>query len=253
MSEIEFLHFQPGNSLWHRHDPRLKLLEISIWSILALSAPPIVMGLITLIIAILLGISGTRISRMKKPLFFWLIMALTITISAGLNGGWPFSRSGLTSGAIRSARLLSVLMAGQLLSSTTDPSDLAAAIRKILFFLPSSWAASISSAISLTLAFIPRILDETALIRDAAFSRGLGNRRSPLKRALSLGLPMAEATLRRADITTEALLSRCICENPTGPELHLNFQDVLISLAVIIPPVLLLFAANHCHISYITV
>ena len=29
MRELEFLHYRPGSSLWHRHDPRLKLLELS--------------------------------------------------------------------------------------------------------------------------------------------------------------------------------------------------------------------------------
>jgi len=263
--ELEFFHYHPGGSIWHRHDPRLKLLELSLWSIMALASSPGVMGIIALILIVLLGISGTRISRMRRPLVFWAIMAFTIILTAGLSGGTgsaerlaigsyslPFYPEGLARGALRAARLLTVLMAGQLLSATTDPSDLAAALRKILFFLPSSWSSSLTTAISLTLAFIPRILDEAAIIRDAAFSRGLGSRRSPLRRLVSLGLPMAEATLRRADLTTEALLSRCYSENPTLPELHIKRSDLLLILGVILPP-LALIAASHCHISYIPV
>jgi len=227
----------------------MKLLELSLWSIIALASPPVVMGLTAGILIILLGISGTRISRMRKPLLFWAVMALTITLTAGLNGTsdgielsnrvLPFSLEGLKSGALRSARLLTVLMAGQLLSATTDPADLSAAVRKILFFLPTSWSSAMATAISLTLAFIPQILDEAGIIRDAAFSRGLGSRRSPLRRSVSLGLPLAEATLRRADLTTEALLSRCYSENPTPPELHLRISDILKALAVILPPLIL--------------
>jgi energy-coupling factor transporter transmembrane protein EcfT len=229
----------------------MKLLELSLWSIIALSSPPAVMGLAAVILIILLGISGTRISRLKKPLLFWSVMALTITITAGLSGAaagieisgrvLPFSREGLYSGMLRSARLLTVLMAGQLLSATTDPADLSAAVRKILFFLPSSWSSAMAAAISLTLAFIPQILDEAGIIRDAAFSRALGSRRSPLRRSVSLGLPLAEATLRRADSTTEALLSRCYSENPTPPELRLKIADILKTLAVILPLLILRF------------
>jgi energy-coupling factor transporter transmembrane protein EcfT len=91
-------------------------------------------------------------------------------------------------------------------------------------------------AISLTISFIPRIMDEAATIRDAAMSRGLGLRRSILRRAVSLALPMAEVTLRRADITTDALLSRSFTENPTPPDLKYRRSDVLLFLAVTIPP-----------------
>jgi len=227
----------------------MKLLELSLWSIIALSSPPLVMGLTAGILMILLGVTGTRISKMRKPLLFWAVMALTITLTAGLNGTSagieisgrvrPFSLEGLKSGALRSVRLLTVLMAGQLLSATTDPADLSAAVRKMLFFLPSSWSSAMATAISLTLAFIPRILDEAIIIRDAAYSRGLDSRRSPLRRSVSLGLPLAEATLRRVDLTTEALISRCYSENPTPPDLHLRISDIIKTLAVILPALIL--------------
>ena len=115
-----------------------------------------------------------------------------------------------------------MLLAGQLLAATTDPGDLAGAVRSLTGFLPSRWSASLAMAISLTISFIPRIMDEAATIRDAAMSRGLGLRRSILRRAVSLALPMAEATLRRADITTDALISRSYTENPTPPDLKIQ-------------------------------
>jgi len=252
MGEVEFLHFHPGNSLWHRHDPRLKLLEISLWSIMALTAPPYVIGSIALILLILHIISGSRIKRMKKPLIFWLMMAAVIILTAGLSGNaekitiesrvLPLRGDGLISGSIRAARLLTVLMAGQLLSATTDPADLASAIRKILFFLPAAWSGTLASAISLTLAFIPRLLDEVSTIRDAAFSRGLGSNRSLIRRSVSLGLPMAEAALRQADVTGDALLSRCFSESPTPGEFRLGLTDLLLIFSVVLPPFILLIA-----------
>ncbi|MCK5736484.1 MAG: hypothetical protein KAH21_08400, partial [Spirochaetaceae bacterium] len=73
------------------------------------------------------------------------------------------------------------------------------------------------------------------------------------RRAVSLGLPMAEATLRRADITSEALLSRCYTDKPTSRELSLRFTDILITLTVILPPLILGFILrvqffNSCHL-----
>lgn len=246
MKELDFLHFKPGGSIWHRHDPRLKLLEIVLWSVLALAGRPLVMGCIALIILILLVDSGVGLKRMRKPLLFWAIMAAAIILSAGLSdkslpldiGGivLPFGKAGLVSGSLRAARLLTVLLAGQLLTATTDPADLAGAIRKLTGFLPASWSGSLATAISLTLAFIPQILDEGATVRDAAFSRGLGARRSILRRAVALGLPIAEATIRRADVTSEALLSRCYTDTPTSPDIHIETFDLPITMAVILPP-----------------
>lgn len=249
MKELDFLHFKPGRSIWHRHDPRLKLLEIILWSIMALAARPFVMGCIAMIIMILLGVSGVGIKRMRKPLLFWVIMATAIIISAGLSDKsiplivngivLPLGKSGLISGSLRAARLLTVLLAGQLLTATTDPADLAGAVRKLTFFLPRSWSGTLATAISLTLAFIPQILDEAATVRDAAYSRGLGARRSILRRAVSLGLPIAEATIRRADLSSEALLSRCYTDTPTTPDIHIRPFDIPVTLAVILPPLLL--------------
>ena len=237
MKELEFLHYRPGSSIWHQHDPRLKLLELALWSILALGAAPLVMAGISVLLLVLHVTSGSKFSRMKKPLLFWGIMAVVIILAAGLSDqSKPFSSAGLITGALRAARLLTVLLAGQLLAATTDPADLAGAVRKITCFLPSSWSGSLATAISLTLAFIPRILDQGATIRDAAFSRGLGSRKSVFRRAISLGLPMAEGTIQQADRTSEALISRCYVDNPTAPDIRITFLDLILTIVVILPP-----------------
>jgi len=244
--ELEFLHYRPGGSLWHRHDPRLKLGEMVLWSILALSAAPEVMGVTAGMLVLLHAVAGTRIRRMRKALLFWVLMAGAIIVSSGLGdaasplviGGFalPFGKAGILAGAIRSARLLTVLLAGQLLASTTDPADLAGALRRLTAVLPSSWSGTLATAVSLTLAFIPRLLDEGATVRDAAFSRGLGERKSILRRSVSLGLPLAEATLRGADTVSEALLSRCYVDNPTPPDLKFTKNDLYCGLLGILPP-----------------
>jgi energy-coupling factor transporter transmembrane protein EcfT len=200
------------------------------WSILALSAAPEVMAVTAGVLVLLHAVAGTRIRRMRKALLFWVLMAGAIIISSGLGD------AGVLAGAIRSARLLTVLLAGQLLASTTDPADLAGALRRLTAVLPSSWSGTLATAVSLTLAFIPRLLDEGATVRDAAFSRGLGERKSILRRSLSLGLPLAEATLRGADTVSEALLSRCYVDNPTPPDLKITKNDLYCSLLGILPP-----------------
>jgi len=268
LREIGFFHFRYGESLMHRHDARLKLFELLVWSVLVLIANPPVIALIGMTVVLLHVFAGTKPSNLIRPLSFWLFMAIAIVLIGGLSDSGskltigtktlPLGKDGLIAGTLRSARLLILLLAAELLATTTDPWDLAAAIRKILFFLPLRWRGRLATAISLTLAFIPMILDEAATVREAALCRGLlgwgkrgkrknrnPRRRFPVKcmgvfrRALVLGLPMASATLRRADLCTEALLSRCYVDDPATVESKLTLFDLLLALMLIVPSVML--------------
>ena len=253
MREIAFLHYSPGNSIWHRHDPRLKLFELTFWTVSALAGPPLILGVTGLLLILFHRLAGSRIRRFRRPLLFWLVMALSILIAGGLAEsepplvlfGWssPVGSRGLLTGALRALRLLVVLLAGQLLAATTDPADLADAVRRITFFLPKSWSGTLAMAISLTITCIPRLLDEAATVSDAALSRGLGERRSIFRWAFFFALPLAEGTLHRADLITEALLSRCFIHNPTPPALRVRGRDWLLSGLSVLPVLMVLWAS----------
>ena len=250
MREITFLHYRPGRGFWHRHDPRFKFSELAAWSVLALAGGPAALGVTGLILLILHILAGSRPALMRRPLFFWAAMAAVIILTSGFSlpgrplivagREMPVSIDGLITGGIRAARLLVMLLAGQLLAATTDPADLSEALRRLVFFLPRRWSGALASTISLTLSFLPVMLDEAASVRDAAFSRGLGGRRSLFRRALSLGLPLADAALRRADLTAEALLSRSFTDHPTPREMKAATADWIAFALVILPPLLVL-------------
>jgi len=254
----------------HRHDARLKILELLTWSVLVLIARPSVIALIGLMMVLMHVLAKTKPITLRRPLVFWLIMSVAMVLMGGLSDvgsglkfgakTLPLGREGLLAGTLRSARLLILILAAELLAATTDPWDLAAAIRKIFFFLPVRWRGSLATAISLALAFIPMILDEAATVREAALCRGLWGRRKErrrqtgaerwkfsvrridgglFRRALVLSLPMASATLRRADLCSEALLSRCYVDNPTAVESKLALSDLPLALMLIASPVVL--------------
>lgn len=249
MREVNFLHYIPGNSLWHRHDPRMKLLEMCLMSLMALAGSLTVLAAVGGTLLILHAISGSRLKHFVRPLCFWALMGIFFVIGGGLAIpeppleilGWisPFSTEGMIFGLVRALRLLAVLLAGQLLSSTSDPADLADGIRRITVFLPRQWSAALATAISLTISFIPRFLDEAALVSDAALSRCIAQRKSIFRRAFSMAMPLAEATLRRADLCTDALLSRCYTSNPTPPDLSITRKDILLFAASLALPLAL--------------
>lgn len=248
MREAIFLHYRAGSTVWHRHNPSLKIGEMAFWSVSALLGDPWVLAVTGCVLLTAHGIAGSRPGHFRKPLLFWLVMAAAITLFAGLSdtAAAPLivigrelpvaiGRNGLIAGGIRALRLLVVLIAGQLLAATTDPGDLAEAMRRLTRFLPKTWSGTLATAIALTVSFIPRLMDEALTVRDAAFSRGLGLRRSIFRRALFLGLPLAEATLRRADLTAEALLSRCHTTDPTVTLPSIGAIDIGIACACVLP------------------
>lgn len=241
MREAIFLHYHAGSTLWHRHNASFKLAELAVWTVSALAGSLWILAAAGCVILTGHIIAGSRLRWFRKPLIFWLIMALVITFFGGMSdsGGAPVSvlgrplplpvgRQGLLVGALRSLRLLTVLSAGQLLASTTDPVDLSEALRQFTFFLPKTWSSRLAVSVSLTISFIPKLLDEALRVKDAALSRGLGQKRSVFRRAFSLGLPLAEAALRRADLTAEALLSRCPDGEPRISIPKVGASDIII-------------------------
>lgn len=241
MIEASFLHYRPGNTAWHRHDPRLKFIELMATGIIALSGPPAVIALLGITILVLHVVARTRWRSMKRPLFAWLVLAALMVLALGMGGGETstrillWNRDGMIAGALRAARLLVVLLAGQLFASTTNPADVSGALRSLLFLLPRRFSGRVATAVSLTLAFVPLLLDEARTVGEAAASRGSGSRRNPLVRVGSLAGPLLGGLLRRVDLVADALLSRGYVDDPTPPNFRMRWRDVGQSAIVLVP------------------
>lgn len=245
MREVNFLHYSPGSSIIHHHDPRFKLLELIIWSAAALAGSLLILVLTGTLLVFFHLLARSSFRSLLKPLLFWVVMALAIVGAASLSDpeppvvlfGWisPFGLTGLEAGGLRALRLLAVLLAGQLLASTTDPGELAEAVKRLLFFLPPDWRGLLAASISLTLTFIPQVLNEAAAVSNAALSRGLAERRSFFRRALILARPLAENTLHRAELTAEAMLSRNFTPQPTALQLKIRGKEWLLFAVSTIP------------------
>lgn len=214
MAEIELFHYRPGNLRLHRADTAMKYL-----SAIALSIGIFQSSLIELFcLTILLGVLSIpyRYPMSLKGLkgFFLLLLAIVISRAATLEGT-PipfipfFSREGLLSGFHHSWRLILLLIMGQLLLSTTDPSDLQSAIYRLLNPLPLVPAGKIATMISLTILFIPLIFDQMLEAREAAEARLASQTRNPVKKILVTALPLMQMTLSRADEVAAAMESRC--------------------------------------------
>jgi energy-coupling factor transporter transmembrane protein EcfT len=236
MAEIELFHYRRGKGILHRLDGRFKLLEMIILtlSIFKSAVPSLI--LITLF-TILVFLMEYFQSKILSPFTFlentrgFLLFLILIAVIRGLTAENTYL-SGLLEGAFYSWKLLLLIIWGQLLSSTTAPSDIHGSVYRILYRIPLINGGIIATMISLTLSFIPLLFDQYLEIQNAVQSR-LGNfTKNPLKKIAFIALPLLQSTIRRADEIAQAMESRCYSDNPTLPSMKIHKKD-WISLGIL--------------------
>ncbi len=239
MAEIELFHYRKGNGYLHFMDTRIKLLIILLLSISTFNSGTTALlthtTLTTAIFVVEFKQTGilSPFKFIKNVKFFLIFLILIILIRGFTTEGTqiPFisfiSIEGLQLGALYSWKLFIILIISQLLTSTTDPSNIQGAIHTILKPIPFIRAGQIATMISLTITFIPLLFDQFLEVRNASYSR-LGNRSgNPVKKISSMVLPLLQTTIFRADEIAQAMESRCYTENPTPPEMRIKKSDII--------------------------
>ena len=206
MAEVAFLHYRPGNSLLHRLPPTAKLLLLLCFSIaqgvgpvsvLAAALPFLILG--TLLIKPALG-------KMRGAVIFALIMALLLLFSdVRQTGAWY---PGLLSGA----RFLLIFWTGILFTSCAHPAELGDAFHTLTHWIPLFPARRLKTHITLTLTFLPLIMDESATLDRAARNRCFHKRRNPYIRLRYRVEPLVEGIFRKSDDISRAMAARAYRE-----------------------------------------
>ncbi|MDA3809351.1 MAG: energy-coupling factor transporter transmembrane component T [Spirochaetaceae bacterium] len=255
MAEIDLFHYRYGKGILHRLDARIKLLFLILitlvlvksgyLSLLLLSAFLLFVFLLEYLQSPILSLLF-YIKSIRMFLIFLFVISLIkgMTIDGRIITFLPFlSIEGLQSGMIYSWKLFLLLLMGQILISTTDPSDIHGAIYRILYKIPFIPAGIIATMISLTITFIPIIFDQYEEVKNANNSR-LGNLTgNPVKKISALILPLLQTTLFRAEEIAMAMESRCYSENPTLPFMKLKKLDI-VAFLIIISFILIIFLLN---------
>lgn len=239
MAEIELFHFRPGKTVLHRINTAVKYLSAIILSIALFNSSPLELTAMTclLIISIMViffPLPVNTVFRRIRNLRGFLVFLLLISAARGLSiegRALPylpfFSIEGLLSGAIYSWKLVLLLIIGQLLVSTTEPSELHGAVYRCLSPVPMINAGQIATMVSLTISFIPLIFDQYLEIKHASESRLGSITGNPYKKIQSIVLPLMQTTLSRADEVASAMESRCYRDDPTLPDWEMGLGDWL--------------------------
>lgn len=208
-----------GESLLHRIDPRLKTGGLVALGLLITLADWRGLICLTIGFVILLCSSTLPFLVFRSALKAGILLGLFYTLIMGWHweSGWSFwtgswSIEGVLEGIIISWRILLVFLLTRVFTAVTLPSEQGVGIA--FFFTPfyrfTSKAADFALLITLTLRFIPLLLEEAALIYKARLAKGnLPQSRIGRIRELSaLLLPLLRITLRRSEELAENLMAR---------------------------------------------
>jgi len=213
------------DSFMNKLDPRTKIIcsLAIIFSVLMNDQWPVIL------FDILLITTGIFLSRMKITKVFSslnklkYLFLLTFIFQAILTPGEPVfhlgslgvSREGISLGMSTLFRLLILYLCSTLLTATTSPLKLASGIESLLSPLSCLRIPihQFSMLISISLRFIPTIIEETEILTRAQRSRGAPfnspNILVRLKSMIAVLIPLLAASLQRANDLAVAMESRC--------------------------------------------
>ncbi|AME09060.1 MULTISPECIES: energy-coupling factor transporter transmembrane component T family protein [Gemella] len=212
----------PLGTVIHNLDPRLKLFFVTVYLVDVFIATDIVEFLILFIILII----SVHLSKTTLKQLIFSIKSVSVLIFFTSLIHLVFNRTGeklieyygfvLYSGALYGIILITcrfslVVMIMIVFMMTTSPTEITHAIEKSLGFLNKIGVpiSTFALVLSISLRFIPTILEEANRIINAQVSRGSdfneGNILQKTKKIIPILIPLFIATLKRADELATAM------------------------------------------------
>ncbi|HFH7684070.1 TPA: energy-coupling factor transporter transmembrane protein EcfT [Streptococcus agalactiae] len=225
MDKLILGRYIPGNSLIHKLDPRSKLLAMLLFIIIVFWANNVVTNVIVFIFTlVIVGLSQIKFSYFFngiKPMV-GIILFTTLFQMLFAQGGqvifsfWIFSITslGLQQAALIFMRFVLIIFFSTLLTLTTTPLSLADAVESLLKPLEVLRvpAHEIGLMLSLSLRFVPTLMDDTTRIMNAQRARGVdfgeGNLIHKVKSIIPILIPLFASSFKRADALAIAMEAR---------------------------------------------
>ncbi len=226
MDKLIIGRYIPGHSLIHRLDPRCKLLSMIVFILIVFWANNLSTNL--LMIAFIIGL--ILLSRINfffflgglKPMV-GLILFTTFFQAFFTRGGgdvyWSFwifqlSSQGLQQAGIVFVRFVLIIFFSTLLTLTTMPLSIADGVEALLgplnrFKIP---VHEIGLMLSMSLRFVPTLMDDTIRIMNAQRARGVdfneGSLLQKIKSIIPILIPLFASSFKRADALATAMEAR---------------------------------------------
>lgn len=264
IKDITIGQFIPGDSPFHRADPRTKILLTFAYMVIIFIISSfqglLLLSLFTMLAVAISAIPVKYIIRGLKPIV--LIVVLTTVINIFTTQGTPVSNywllksityQGINIAIILAVRLTLLIVGASLLTFTTTPILLTDGIEKLLSPLKKIGLPAHELAMMMTIAlrFIPTLLEETDKIMKAQAARGAdfdtGNLMQRAKSFVPVLVPLFVSAFRRADELATAMEARCYRGSQGRTRLRqLKFGKVDVIMTI----VMLVFIIGLLYLEY---
>ncbi len=242
MAQLTTFGYNPGNSILHKLDARFKIGSVALISISSLDANLSALFMLSVFLfAIMFIIRLPLITVYKELRYFFLFLMAILLLRAFTTPGselitYKFivlTREGLHDGLIVCWRLVLIVLVGLTLIATTKPSEIKAAFEWYMKPFPFLPRKRIAVMLSLTMRFMPVILNQAKETADAQKARCISNRKNPVYRLKKFAVPVILRSFETADRLAIAMEARCYSENRTDPEFSPKKTDWIALIIVI--------------------
>ncbi|WP_411843291.1 energy-coupling factor transporter transmembrane component T family protein [Salinicoccus sp. HZC-1] len=216
LSEMLLGRYIPGNSIIHRLDPRAKIIAVLIFMIIVFFANHwtgyLLLMLFVLSLTKLAGLSLIFLFNGLKLILLLIIFTFMMHLFFTKGGivlvdaGWfTIESEGVIRGIYITIRLAMLILITTLLTLTTSPLSLTDAIERICRPLKAIKVPvhEIAMMMSISLRFIPTLMDETEKIIKAQSARGstfmTGSLKSRLNALTPVFIPLFISAFKRAE------------------------------------------------------
>jgi energy-coupling factor transport system permease protein len=217
--------YVPGNSFIHRLDPRTKLLIIFFYVIFVFFANNVwSYGLLTAFVLMTVISTFIPIRFILKGLTpIWFLIVFTFLLHLFLTKEGPvvyeilsiqFHLGGIIMGLVISLRFCLLILMTSLLTLTTTPIEITDAIESLLHYFKKIKLPvhELALMMSISLRFIPTLMQETDKISKAQASRGVdfrtGKLKERIKAIIPLLVPLFVSAFKRAEELAMAMEAR---------------------------------------------
>lgn len=224
--DVTFGQYYPGNSFVHRMDARVKLVMVLLYMVGIFFVVSFVgFAFITVFLLTVIFVSRVPLrSVVKSVKGIIFLLFLTAILNVFFNKGetllwswWKIEiyQEGLIFAAKMLLRLTYLVIGSSILTLTTTPVDLTHAVESLLkpLRLIRFPVHEFALIMSLTLSFIPSLIDETDRIIRAQKARGAdfdtGGLVKRAKAFVPILIPLLVGGFRRAEELANAMNSRC--------------------------------------------
>ena len=242
LKDITLGQYFPGNTVAHRLDPRTKILLVTLYIIALFSAKGLLGYMVmaaTLAVCVKISKVGFKsLVRGLKPLVviiaFTGILNIFFTPAESYLLEWGIlriSEKGIQNALFMVVRIMLLVMGTFLMTYTTSPIRLTDGLESLLGPLKRLRVPvhELAMMMTITLRFIPTLVEETDKIMSAQKSRGAdmetGGLIKRVKALVPILIPLFVSSFRRADELALAMECRCYHGGEGRTKLHvLKYQ-----------------------------